>query len=246
MQRKLALITGASRGIGRAAAMKFAENGFDLILTCFQNTELLQELSEQLQEQFKIQCLPFTGDMGCFSEAEALYQAARLRFGSRPADVIINNAGISQIGLLTELSPEDWNRILATNLTSVFNVCRLFVPDMVSKKSGRIINISSVWGIAGASCEVAYSASKGGVNAFTKALAKELAPSHIPVNAIAFGVIDTDMNACFSEEEKRQLTEEIPFNRMGTPEEAADMIYCLAASPNYLTGQIIPMDGGFI
>ena len=161
-------------------------------------------------------------------------------------DVLINNAGISYIGLLTDMSVEDWNHIVSTNLTSVFHTCRCIVPSMVSAKSGRIINISSVWGNVGASCEVAYSACKGGINAFTKALGKELAPSHITVNAIACGVIDTDMNRCFTEEERLSLVEEIPAGRMGAPEEAAQLALSIASGPEYLNSQIIVLDGGWI
>ena len=161
-------------------------------------------------------------------------------------DVLINNAGIASIGLLTDMDIEDWNRILSTNLTSVFSTCRCAVPCMVHNKQGKIINISSVWGIVGASCEVAYSACKGGVNAFTRALAKELAPSNIQVNAIACGVIDTDMNACFSPEERRELEDEIPAGRYGTPEEVAELAFSLAAGHSYLTGQVITLDGGWI
>ena len=137
-------------------------------------------------------------------------------------------------------------RVIDTNLTSLFYTCRLAVPQMVRRKEGKIINVSSVWGNVGASMEVAYSASKGGVNSFTKALAKELAPSNIQVNGAAFGVIDTDMNACFSREELEALAEEIPAGRMGTAQEAGEIIRWLAGAPAYLTGQIITMDGGWI
>jgi 3-oxoacyl-[acyl-carrier protein] reductase len=160
-------------------------------------------------------------------------------------DVLINNAGISYIGLLTDMTIDDWNRIVATNLSSVFSTCRCTVPSMVSAKSGCIINISSVWGNIGASCEVAYSACKGGINSFTKALGKELAPSNIRVNAIACGVIDTEMNHCFSREERDALVEEIPAGRMGTPEEVAALALTLTDSPAYLTGQVLTLDGGW-
>jgi 3-oxoacyl-[acyl-carrier protein] reductase len=144
------------------------------------------------------------------------------------------------------MSIKDWNSIISTNLTSVFNCCSLAIPDMVRQKSGKIINISSVWGNVGASCEVAYSASKGGMNAFTKALAKELAPSNIQVNAIACGAIDTEMNRILTAEELLQLTDEIPAGRLGRAEEVADLVYQLAQNNNYLTGQIIGLDGGWI
>ena len=161
-------------------------------------------------------------------------------------DVLVNNAGISYIGLLTDMSPDDWQRIVNTNLTSVFNSCRLAVPGMVHEHSGTIINISSVWGCCGASCEVAYSATKGGINAFTQALAKELAPSNIQVNAVACGAIDTEMNAFLSEADRIALTDEIPSGRFGRPEEVAELVLDLAQKHSYLTGQIIRLDGGWI
>jgi 3-oxoacyl-[acyl-carrier protein] reductase len=144
------------------------------------------------------------------------------------------------------MTPSDWDKVIATNLTSVFNCCSLAVPDMVSNKYGKIINISSVWGNVGASCEVAYSASKGGMNAFTKALAKELAPSNIQVNAVACGAIDTEMNHFLGDDELMQLIEEIPANRLGRAEEVADLVYHLAYKNEYLTGQVIGLDGGWI
>ena len=144
------------------------------------------------------------------------------------------------------MSIEDWNHIVETNLTSVFSTCRLAIPHMVHCKQGKIINISSVWGIAGASCEVAYSACKGGINSFTRALAKELAPSNIQVNAIACGVIDTEMNACFSAEERTQLAEEVPAGRFGAPEEVASLAVQITTGNDYLTGQIITLDGGYL
>ncbi len=161
-------------------------------------------------------------------------------------DVLVNNAGISYIGLLQDMTSDDWDRIVRTNLTSVFNCCRLAIPYMVEKKCGKIINISSVWGVAGASCEVAYSATKGGINAFTKALAKELAPSGIQVNAIACGAIDTEMNHFLNQEELIDLIDEIPAGRLGKAEEVADLAYHLGYKGSYLTGQVIGLDGGWI
>ncbi len=160
---------------------------------------------------------PFRGIWGARRMWNGVFSSAPIR----SLDVLVNNAGISYIGLLQDMTPEEWDRVLSTNLTSCFLTCRLAVPLMVHAKKGRILNISSVWGAAGASTEAAYSASKGAVNSLTKALAKELAPSNIQVNALACGVIDTDMNRCFSEEERQALMEEIPAGRFGTPEEAA-------------------------
>ena len=161
-------------------------------------------------------------------------------------DVLVNNAGISYVGLLQDMSSENWDRIVRTNLTSVFNCCKLAIPMMLAGGGGKIINISSVWGVAGASCEVAYSATKGGINAFTKALAKELAPSNIQVNAVACGAIDTEMNQWLEEDELLRLVDEIPAGRLGRAEEVADFVYHLGYKGSYLTGQIIRLDGGML
>lgn len=241
---KTALITGASRGIGRAIAIEFAKAGYQLVITCSRSEAELLDLKDFLEREYHTQVLTSVGDVSSYSYIEQLFSEVTARFGG--IDVLVNNAGISYIGLLTDMSIEDWDHIVGTNLTSVFSTCRLAIPHMVHCKQGKIINISSVWGIAGASCEVAYSACKGGINAFTKALAKELAPSNIQVNAIACGVIDTSMNACFSEEERMALAEEIPAGRFGRPEEVASLALQLATENQYLTGQIITLDGGWL
>ena len=234
-----ALITGASRGIGRAAAEAFASAGYGMILTCHRSTDTLKELSEQLKTRYHIPCQPVCADMGCKEDVERLFEnITRL-------DVLVNNAGIAHVGLLTDMTPEQWHEVIAVNLDSCFYTCRLAVPLMLREHRGKIINVSSVWGAQGASMEVAYSASKGGVNAFTKALAKELAPSGIQVNAIACGVIDTAMNGHLSSEELDNLRAEIPADRLGTSEEAAQLILQIAQAPEYMTGQIITMDGGW-
>ena len=241
---KTVLITGASRGIGRAIAVAFAGAGYRLVITCSISREELLSLKQELKTQFHVDVLPSIGDVSSYSYMQQLFSEITERFGG--VDVLINNAGISHIGLLSDMTIEDWNRIVSTNLTSVFSSCKLAIPYMVHQKAGKIINISSVWGIAGASCEVAYSACKGGVNAFTKALAKELAPSNIQVNAVACGAMDTEMNQWMEEEEKNALLEEIPAGRMGRPWEAADLIYQLCCASSYLTGQVIALDGGWI
>lgn len=242
--KQTALITGASRGIGAALAETFARAGYQLTLCCQHSEEKLMTLSKRLQEQYHTTVLVRIGDVGDYAFVKTMVDATLEAFGA--IDVLINNAGISYIGLLTDMSIEDWNRIVATNLTSVFSTCRCVVPSMVHNKRGKIINISSVWGNVGASCEVAYSACKGGINSFTRALGKELAPSQITVNAIACGVIDTDMNRCFSEEERADLIAEIPAERMGRPEEVAELAFSIASGHAYLNGQIITLDGGWI
>ena len=244
MKRHTALITGASRGIGHAAAHILAQNGYDLILNCFHSKKQLDDFAAVLRKDYGIQVLTCCGDIGDYDFVCRLFSQISGFCGG--IDVLINNAGISHIGLVSDMSIEEWNQVINTNLTSVFSCCKLAVPYMVSQKQGKIINISSVWGSAGASCEAAYSASKGGIHAFTRALAKELAPSNIQVNAIACGVIDTAMNNCFSMEEKSALTDEIPAGRFGTPEEVASLILQLITSPSYLTGQIIGLDGGWM
>lgn len=241
--KKTVLVTGSSRGIGKAVAVRFAKEGYNVVINGVNRKDKLLEAKSDI-EQYKVSCMAYLGDMGSYDKAKDLFLMIKEQFGH--IDVLVNNAGISYIGLLTDMSFEDWNRIITTNLTSVFNCCSLAIPDMVREKCGKIINISSVWGNVGASCEVAYSASKGGMNAFTKALAKELAPSNIQVNAIACGAIDTDMNRFLTDEELLQLSNEIPAGRLGRAEEVADLAYQLAQNNNYLTGQIIGLDGGWI
>ena len=237
-----ALITGASRGIGLAIARSLASAGYDLVLTCNHSMEELTLQANALEREYGIRCRAFTCDGGDPAAVKSLFAA----YGDHPLDLLVNNAGISYIGLLQEMSDEEWSRILSVNLSACFYTCRAAIPLFLRHRTGRIINISSVWGNVGASMEVAYSATKGGVNAFTKALAKELAPENIPVNAIACGVIDTQMNQCFSEEERRALRQEIPADRFADPGEVAQTVLSLCQMPSYLTGQIITLDGGWI
>ncbi len=231
------LVTGAAHGIGRAIAEEFAKQQDTQIFVNARTAEKeLMELAESI-------CgIPLLYDLSKDREVEKMFREIAA-YGD--IDVLINNAGISHIGLLQDMTIEDWNRVIATNLTSVFSCCKRVIPAMVRKGEGRIVNISSVWGVAGASTEVAYSASKGGMNSFTKALAKELAPSRITVNGVACGVIDTRMNACFSEEERVQLKEEIPMGRFGTAQEVAKLVFDLTQH-SYLTGQIVTLDGGYL
>lgn len=243
MKQKTILITGASHGIGKAIAARFAAEGFSLVLNCKTDAGLLRDYADSLSCTYGTAAFAIPGDVSDHRFVCELFAQVKDTLGG--VDVLVNNAGISHIGLLTDLSIDDWNRVIATNLTSVFSCCHEAVPYMVHQKSGCIINISSVWGSVGASCEVAYSASKGGVNSFTKALAKELAPSNITVNAIACGVIDTRMNACFDADERIALEEEIPMGRYGTPEEVAALAWQLATAPTYLTGQVLTIDGGW-
>ena len=240
MDRKV-LITGASRGIGRAIAEAFAASGDELFLTCKSSIDKLCELKLYLEEKYKVTCHAISCDMGDFDDVAGMFEEID------DLDIVVNNAGVAWLGLLTDMTPEQWKSLMDTNLNSLFYTSKFAVPLMIKKKSGRIINISSVWGSVGASCEVAYSASKGAVNAFTKALAKELAPSGIAVNAISCGVIDTDMNRKhLTEGDLRELVGEIPADRLGEPEEVADLVLKVAEASTYMTGQIITIDGGWI
>lgn len=237
---KYALVTGASRGIGKEIAAALAAEGYQLFITCIHSENALHTLAGELSAHYQIPCTPFVGDMGNPADVAKLFEQIP------ELDVLVNNAGISYVGLLHEMSLEEWQHVINTNLNSIFYTCKQAIPLMLHKHSGRIINISSVWGNVGASMEVAYSASKGGMNAFTKALAKELAPSHISVNAIACGVIDTDMNRCFSPEDMEILRQEIPYDRIGQSSEVAQTVQLLLHAPEYLTGQVITVDGGWI
>lgn len=244
MQIRTAFITGASRGIGRGIALALARNGYNLALTCRRNKEDLDAFAQELHSRYMIDVCTYQCNASSYPEVASTIDAALAHFGK--ITLLVNNAGISKVGLLTDLSPEEWKELIETNLSSLFYHCKSILPSMLQKEEGRIINISSMWGSVGASCEVAYSASKGGVNAFTRALAKELAPSNIPVNAIACGVIDTDMNRIFTEEDRQALSEEIPAGRFAEPEEVGEAVLALAQMPAYVTGQIIGMDGGYL
>lgn len=240
--KRVALVTGASRGVGRAIAMECARQGYHLGLICHNRMNLLDDVINECQSH-GVMCRGYQGNVAEPDFIDAVVEDMRKTLGE--VSVLVNNAGVAHIGLLTDLSYDAWQTILNTNLTSIYNTCHAVVPDMVRQKSGQIVNISSVWGNVGASCEVAYSASKGGVNAFTKALAKELAPSGIRVNAIALGVIDTQMNQQLDNAERQMLADEIPMGRFGYPDEAAKLVLSVIHAPDYLTGQIITMDGGW-
>ena len=242
MHRKTVLITGASRGIGRSTAFAFARAGYHVFLNCCTSLSDLKQVKLQIEAEGGT-CTLVPGDVGNANEVAQIFK--KIYEECNYLDVLVNNAGIAHIGLLSDMTDEEWNRIIQTNLSSVFYCCRAAIPAMISVKQGRIINISSMWGVSGASCEVAYSASKSGVNGLTRALAKELAPSNIQVNAIACGVIDTEMNGQLNEEERKELEYEIPAGRFGTTDEVAKIILQTAESPAYMTGQVIGIDGGF-
>lgn len=243
MNNKNVIVTGSSRGIGRAIALELARNGYNILINSSKSQDELTQVKNEILA-YGVKCEEFTGDIGDHNTALKLLSYAHATLGT--IDILINNAGISKIGLLQDMNIEEWDTIMRTNVTSAFNLSKLVIPDMLTKKSGHIINISSVWGLCGASCEVAYSTTKGAINAFTKALGKELAPSGIRVNAIACGAVDTSMNSCFSGEDLDDLCNEIPAGRMATPDEVAGMVRHIIDAPSYLTGAVIKMDGGWI
>ena len=238
--KRTALITGASRGIGKAIAEQLAMKGYDLVLTCVHTGEELKNYAKWLTDEYQVHCDVFVGDLAQASTCEKLFEQIE------SLDVLVNNAGIAYYGLLQDMCPEELLHVLSVNLQAPMLCSKYAIPLFLKKGEGRIINVSSVWGVVGASMEVAYSAAKGGLNTFTKALAKELAPSHIAVNAIACGMIDTDMNGHLSQDEKQAVIDEIPADRMASPKEVAQMVQQMIDSPVYLTGQIIGFDGGWI
>ena len=244
MNRKNILVTGASRGIGRAVALKFASEGYHVFLNCRTSAAELEQVQRIIDEEYHASSETLLGDVGNPEDVASMFE--QIYRSCDCLDVLVNNAGISHIGLLMDMEDNEWQRVLNTNLSSVFYCCRKAIPPMISRKCGRIINISSMWGTCGASCEAAYSATKSGMNGLTKALAKEYAPSQIAVNAIACGVIDTEMNYHLSPDEKKALASDVPAGRFGASEEVAELAWKLVCCPPYLTGQIIGIDGGYI
>lgn len=240
---KTALITGVSRGIGRSIAIAFAHNGYNIIGTCKENIDLMSSLETKVKS-YGVNFFGYLGDLSEFDESERLFNLISKH--NLTIDILVNNAGISQTGLLQDITKSDWFNIWNTNVTSVVAMSKQIIPHFLLSGQGKIINISSVWGNVGASCEAAYSATKGAVNSFTKALAKELAPSNIQVNAIACGIINTDMNSHLSSDDIKAIVSDIPANRIGSPSDIANVALSIASSTGYMTGQIITVDGGWI
>ena len=260
---KIAIISGASRGIGRAAAKAFAKEGYSLLLNCEKNIDLLEELKVEIKEELQrleiskekddaknnfAQSLEITLKKGDFTSPflESYFRAKEAEQAEIEELVLVINQGKSTLNLTQDYSPEETDSLIQANLLEPFHLAQRMIPYLLRAKTGRVFFSSSVWGNVGASMESLYSLTKGGINSFVKALGKELAPTHIAVNAIAFGAIDTDMNAWLSEEEKSELEESIPYGRMATVEEAADFLLLLSKAPLYLTAQVIPFDGGWI
>ena len=244
-QRRLALVTGASRGIGAAAAELLSQKGMSVALVCEKNLAMAQEIADRLNAAGGDACA-FAADLSEEQAVRVLFDAVRAYFGRMP-DVLVNNAGIAHANVFADETNADYDRLFDVNVRSVFLCCRAVYDAMVSNKWGRIINISSMWGVCGASCEVLYSASKAAVIGLTRGLALELAPSGITVNAVAPGVIKTDMLGCYDEETLAALADETPVGRLGTPEDVAAVIAFLASEEaGFVTGQVIGANGGYI
>ncbi len=241
---KTVVITGASKGIGAATAILFARKGYNVVINYNDSYQSAKLLSSSLSGQ-GYPVMMFKANVANRMETDLLIKESVYKFGS--VDVLINNAGVSVSGLITDLDDFDTDRIFDVNLKGVYNCCRSAVPTMINQKSGKIINISSMWGQTGASCEVAYSAAKAGVIGLTKALAKELAPSGITVNSIAPGLIDTTMNSNISVEDLDSFVKDIPLGRMGSADEiAAAALFLASDNADYITGQILGINGGYV
>lgn len=242
--KKTVLITGASRGIGKATAELFAKKGWNVLINYLKSEEAALALRHDLNLTMGTAEV-FKADVSKRSQVEQLVAYGLERFGD--IDVLVNNAGLSQTGLFGEITEQEWDAVLAVNLKGVFNCCQSVLPVMLRKKSGKIINVSSIWGMVGASCEVPYSAAKAGVIGLTKALAKELGPSNIQVNCVAPGIIETEMLKHLSPEELAELKNETPLQKIGQPKDIAGTIAFLAsAEADFITGQVISPNGGFV
>lgn len=240
-----AVVTGGAKGIGAAISVALAKAGYNVIMGYKTSRERAEELAKVIISGYGVSCEAVYCDVTDAESARNIVETAAKKYGS--VDILVNNAGVAQQKLFTDITDDDWNRMIGVNLTGVFNTCRVASKYMVSQKSGSIVNISSMWGQVGASCEVHYSAAKAGVIGLTKALAKELAPSGVRVNCVCPGVVMTDMMKDFSEETLRELSEETPLGKLGTPKEIADAVAFLCSDrASFITGQILGVNGGFV
>lgn len=238
------LITGASRGIGRATAVVFAKNGFNVAVNYCRSEDKANALIDELKG-YGVKAAAYRADVSDKSAVTEMFRRAEAELDK--ISVLINNAGIAEQALFSDITEEMWDRMFDVNVKGAYNCAQAALPLMIHEKYGRIVNVSSMWGISGASCEVHYSASKAALIGFTKALAKEVGLSGITVNCIAPGVIETDMNAALSEEAMNVLKEYTPLNRIGAPKDAAEAIFFLASDKaSFITGQVLSVDGGFI
>ena len=239
------LITGASGGIGKACAVAFWQKGCKVVLHYFAHGDEIQSLCRNMNETRPNSAITIPADITSREQVDALFSQAEAAFGS--VDVLVNNAGTAQQKLFTDLSDDDWNRMFDVNMKGTFYCCQRAVPSMIRQKQGKIVNVSSMWGQVGASCEVHYSAAKGAVIAFTKALAKELGPSGIQVNCVAPGIIDTPMNGHLTPETIDALKEETPLGTIGTPQDVAESILFLSSpESDFITGQVLAPNGGIV
>ncbi|MFD2116764.1 elongation factor P 5-aminopentanone reductase [Paenibacillus yanchengensis] len=244
LQQMTALITGGSRGIGAAIAKRFALEGVNVVIHYLHSHEQANETA-RICLSYGVRVLTISADLRSRDQLERMKE--KLVDYQLMPDIVVNNGAIASYGMLQDVTETEWDDVMSVNLRGVFHTTQLFMPHMIEQRFGRIVNISSIWGLSGASCEVLYSASKGGLNAFTKALSKELAPSGVTVNAVAPGAIETEMLDQFNEQEVAELKDDIPLGRLGTAEEIASLVYflCLPES-SYITGQIISANGGWL
>ncbi|HCC06706.1 MAG TPA: hypothetical protein DEP72_00875 [Clostridiales bacterium] len=242
-KNKTVLITGGTRGIGREIVNAFAKECAKVIFLYNRSQNLAESLIGEIKSH-DIDIIGIQCDISDFAQVQKVFSDINISFPK--IDILINNAGISHYGLITDMSIDEWHNVINTNLNSVFYVTREILPTMINNKSGIIINLSSIWGELGASCEVAYSTSKGGINAFTKALSKEVGPSNIRVNAISCGFIETDMNSHLSQDERTEfLNNNTSLMKSGKPKDVADLcMYIASDKAKYMTGQVIRLDGG--
>ena len=233
--KKIALVTGASRGIGKAAALALARDGWTVHVNYIQSQAAAEAVAAQ------------TGGLAIRADVSDAQAVAAMFEQTGPVDLLVNNAGIAVYGLLTDLDPDVWQRLFDVNVTGTYNCCRFAIPPMVHEKAGHIINLTSILGMNGASCEAAYSATKGAIIAFTKAMAKELGPSGIRVNCVAPGVIDTDMVQVLGPEVLHDLAEQTPLGRLGTPQDIANAVaFLVSEKASFITGQVLTVDGAFV
>lgn len=241
---KTVLITGASRGIGAATAREFAKNGYNVIINYLNSENSAISLLKEL-ETYNVKCIALKADVSSEEQVTLMFNSANKHFES--IDILVNNAAISEQKLFTNISLNEWKKLFSVNVDGTFNCCKAILPQMIQRHEGKIINLSSIWGITGASCEVHYSTTKAAIIGFTKALAKEVGPSNIQVNCVAPGVINTDMNSNLSCNDLNALKEETPLGIIGEPTDIANTILFLASNKsNFITGQVISPNGGFV
>ncbi len=242
---KTALISGASKGIGTACAIALAKLQYNIVINYFNSEQKAHELAKIIEDNYSVEVMCIKADVSDKAQVDSMISKVVDRFSN--IDVLVNNAGVSLVKLFDMTTPDDWSKVISTNLTSVYNLCHATIPHMLRNHSGSIVNIGSMWGEVGASCEVAYSASKAGVIGLSKALAKELAPSGIRVNCVSPGVIDTDMMSTFSDEDRQLIAQDIPLGEFGRAKNVADTVaFLVSDKAEYITGQVIGVNGGMV